>query len=61
VTRSDLISELYPDADDEGEDADGCLRQVIMSLRRALALLGCEKSVLLITEHGIGHAIRGRL
>jgi DNA-binding response OmpR family regulator len=58
VERSDLISALYPDADDEGENGDACLRQIVMSLRRAIALLGCEKAVLLITERGIGHAIR---
>jgi DNA-binding response OmpR family regulator len=58
IPRSDLISAMYSDPDDEPEDADGCLRQVILTLRRAILLLGCGKSTLLLTEPSIGHLIK---
>jgi DNA-binding response OmpR family regulator len=58
VSRSDLIAAMYDDPDNEPEDAEGVLRQVILTLRRAILLLGCGKSALLQTEPGIGHLIR---
>jgi DNA-binding response OmpR family regulator len=60
VSVSDLIGELYPDPDMEGEDPEGCLRQVLLSLRRAIALVNAKGVVRITAEPGVGYLIEGR-
>lgn len=58
VTRSDLISAMYGDPDDEPNDAEGVLRQVILTLREAINLIVGRTPVSIVTEAGVGHWIR---
>ena len=58
VTRSDLLSAIYADADEEPDNAEACLRNYILKLRRAIELLGCPGVVVVVTEPNIGYGIR---
>ena len=60
VTISDLIGELYPDPDLEGEDAYASLRQVLMSLRQALMLIGAGSTCGIGNERSVGYFVRGK-
>ena len=57
VMRSDLISAMYPDPDDEPNDAEGVLRQVILTLREAINLIVGRTPVAIMTEGSVGHWI----
>jgi len=59
VSVSDLIGELYPDPDMEGEDPNGCLKQILLSLRRVMLLLGAGETAIK-SERGVGYFVNRR-
>lgn len=60
ISHSDLIGEMYPNPDDEGENSEIFLRQVILALRQALVLLIGSGRVAINNEAKIGYVIERR-
>jgi DNA-binding response OmpR family regulator len=58
VSRSELISAIYADANEKPEHVEAILRNYILKLRNTIELLGCPGTVVIITEPGIGYGIR---